>query len=143
MGRLTLAWRGQVRREQRLLGALPVARGASYCVHLGADLIEEARRVVFGNTFGDVEIEVGSIGDVSEMGVGVEALQDCVEFVRGSIEIERVGRADNDVNLSAEERATLGPGRGNNMRKVEVVAPIRDDGGVDIAGVAIEHLLGL
>src|ERR1035437_3345672 len=109
--------------------------GASYGVHLGGDLVEEGHAVFAVY----IKIKVGAVGDVGEVGVGVETLENGFVLVRGTIEIEGVGGADDEVDAAFEVGSALRPRGLSAVREVVVVAPIGYDLGMDGAGGAIEH----
>ncbi len=80
---------GHTARDFQSLFLLPIEAGAGDGVHLGGDFVEET--VAVFSYF--VEVEVGAVGDVGEVGFGAEFGEYGFEFMSGSVEVEGVCRA--------------------------------------------------
>ena len=129
LGRLRWGWK---------LLLFPVEVGAGYGVHLCSDLVEEALAVGADS----IEIEVGAVGDVGEVGVGVEGFEAGFEFVGCAVEVKSVSRPDEEMDAAFEAGAALGPVGLDYVGEVVVVVPVGDYFRMDGAGLVVEHLLG-
>src|SRR3546814_18840333 len=79
---------------------------------------------------------MGAAGDEAERGFGAEPVEHGLETVRGAVEIESVGIADDQVDLAVDVGLTPRPVALDAMRDVVLVAPVSADGGVDGESVA-------
>ena len=129
LGRLRWGWK---------LLLFPVEVGAGYGVHLCSDLVEEALAVGADS----IEIEVGAVGNVGEVGIGVEGFEAGFEFVGRAVEVEGVCRADEEVDAAFQASPSLGPGGLDDVGEVVVVVPVGNDLRMDCAGLVVEHLGG-
>src|ERR1700722_15388796 len=120
-------------------GFLPFRPGdprPGYGVHLRANLIEQAHLILIDC----IEIEEGAIWNVGEVWVGVEAVEDGFELVRGAIEVEGVGGAYEKMDAAFQAGTTFGPVRLDNMREIVVIVPVGDHFRMDVSGLMVEHL---
>src|SRR3546814_18826163 len=85
---------------------------------------------------------MGAAGDEAERGFGAEPVEHGLETVRGAVEIESVGIADDQVDLAVEVGLKPRPVALDDMRDVVMVAPVSGDGGVDFPGRAVETRAG-
>src|SRR3546814_3488943 len=77
---------------------------------------------------------MGAAGDEAERGFGAEPVEHGLETVRGAVEIESVGIADDQVDLAVEVGLKPRPVALDDIRAVVMVAPVSGDGGVDFPG---------
>src|SRR3546814_14493039 len=85
---------------------------------------------------------MGAAGDEAERGFGAEPVEHGLETVRGAVEIESVGIADDQVDLAVEVGLKPRPVALDDMRDVVMFAPVSGDGGVDFPGRAAEQRAG-
>src|SRR3546814_2187570 len=67
---------------------------------------------------------------------------DLLQPVRGAIEVEGIGGADDQVDLAVEVGLEARPVALDDMSNIVVLAPVSGDRGVDRAGRAVEQRTG-
>ena len=72
-----------------------------------------------------------AIGQVGEVRVCAQPVEDCLEFVRGTVEIKGVGGAYDEVNSAFEVRFESGPVGFDDVGEIVVIVPVGDYGWID------------
>ena len=81
------------------------------------------------------------IGQVGEVRICAQPVEDCLKFMRGAVEVEGVGGAYDEVDSAFEVGFELGPVGFDDVGEIVVIVPVGDDGWVYGASGAVEHLL--
>ena len=107
-------------------------------IHLGCNLVEERQPIIALL----VQVEMRPVRDVDKVRIGIQIFEDSFKLVGSTIKVEGVRGADENVNLALEIGAAMGPVRGDDMRKIIVIAPIGNHCRIDVSRIAVEHLQG-
>src|SRR3546814_5494261 len=85
---------------------------------------------------------MGAAGDEAEGRLRAEPVEHRLQPVRGAIEVEGIGGADDQVDLAVEVGLEARPVALDDMSNIVVLAPVSGDRGVDRAGRAVEQRTG-
>src|SRR5271170_7830425 len=121
-----------------MLLSFPQLPRTSHSIHLRRDCIEQSHAVIA--LF--IKVEVRAVLDIGEVWFCSEALEHSFKLVGGTIKIERICGSYDEVNLSLQIWSAPGPVCRDDVRKIVMISPVGDDGGIDIPRFAVEHLQG-
>ena len=108
--------------------------GSGYAVHFRGDAVEEGIAVCAV----EIDIEMGSAGQKSELRFSSELIESGLKAMGGSVKIEGIVGAYEKVNLAFEILAYRIPIALKTLYDVVVFAPIPGNVGIDLPRSAVE-----